>query len=364
MISTMPGAARDAAIIPFQADLMELLERLQRYAAPTPVPLSEWRDKVLERYRPPRPRSTRVRMTQAMAELLAIFPAEASTLDVTRERVEELAERLRARGLAGSTVNGLMRGVRAACGLAVEWGWSPRTPFAGFRGWVDEAEDEPRDRPHSREDVARVLAWLRERSVPWEGHRLYALACLFAYTGLRKLEGLRLRAEEVDLAAGVVFVCRSKGRRLKTRSSAAPVPIPAALGEVLAGWLPRAGSDWVFPGKLRDRPWTEGRTGKRPTDRLKQAGEAAGVEGFTPASLRHTLATHLTGWWGLTRGQVRLVLRHTNETTQAHYVHPEMANLVGLVRGFGYGGDGTAQASMRPTGVGVRSTGTLASPCR
>jgi integrase len=69
---------------------------------------------------------------------------------------------------------------------------------------------------------------------------------------------------------------------------------------------------------------------------LRQAAAEAGVPGMTPRSLRHSLATHLAGWWGLSSRQVRLVLRHTTEFTQAYYVHPDLANLRESMAGFDY----------------------------
>ena len=139
------------------------------------------------------------------------------------------------------------------------------------------------------------------------------------------------RVADIDLERGFVFVKPNAGR-LKTAGSEAPVPIPDALGVALRSWLPRCGSDWVIPCVGRLSPWLHGQSERRPVGRLKAAGKAVGVDGFTPLSLRHSLATHLAGWWGLSPRQVQLVLRHTTEATQGYYVHPDLANLRETVR--------------------------------
>jgi integrase len=58
------------------------------------------------------------------------------------------------------------------------------------------------------------------------------LASVWAYAGLRRTEALRLRVEDVDLDRRLLWV-RGNGRRLKTRASAAPVPICSALAGTL-----------------------------------------------------------------------------------------------------------------------------------
>lgn len=296
-----------------------------------PVPIGRWRDEVLSLYGPSmRARSTRARMSQALAIVTSLGPRKTSEL------TPALLARFVAETLPGrraETVNGLLRALRRACNYAVQMGWLSVSPFDLGTFWAPPDSDG-RSRHHSRKDVARVLASLgRDRS--WEGARLHCLASVLAYCGLRKMEAIRLRVEDVDLAGGFVFI-RRRGGRLKTASSAAPVPIPDALRPVLARWLRRCGSEWLFPGVKGQGPWTGGSAGQRAGDRLRLAAEAVGIRGFTPQSLRHSLATHLAGVGGLTGAQLRMVLRHTNEFTQAHYVHPDLANLRELVAGFRY----------------------------
>ena len=64
----------------------------------------------------------------------------------------------------------------------------------------------------------------------------HAPTATIAYTGLRRDEALTLKAEDVSLATGLLAV--SDRTRRKTAISAAPVPIPPELAQILATWLP------------------------------------------------------------------------------------------------------------------------------
>ena len=89
---------------------------------------------------------------------------------------------------------------------------------------------------------------------------------------------------------------------------------------------------WVFPGLKRRGPWVGGMVGKRPADRLRAAGELCGVADVTPHALRHTLATHLRGHYGLSGEQVRRILRHSQAATQEHYLHTDIEDLAEALR--------------------------------
>jgi integrase len=299
----------------------------------TPVSLAKWRALVLEVYSAKRP-TTRGRIRQAVEEAIVLAGGPRAT---TEALTASLAARMASSrpDRATSTTNGLLAGLRAACGLAIRRRWVDPTWLDGAT-WRLAERESPRVRHHGRAELARVLAALERGAVDWSSWRLYALVAVLAYTGVRKMEALRLRVADVDLKAGVLWVC-PHGRPLKTPGSEAPVPVPEALARVLRGWLRRVGSDWLFPKLGRDGPWTGGTYGKRPTDAVREAGRSAGVEGLTPQSLRHSLATHLAGHWGLGPKQVQQVLRHTSVRTQARYVHPDVANLVESVRRVRFG---------------------------
>lgn len=300
---------------------------------PSPVPIAEWASAVTALYATRR-RTTRIRMGQALRELAALAGPGATTAELTPALVARYGSYRPDRRKA--TADGLLAAVRAACRVAADRRWIGPTQLAGASWTVLRPEETPRRKHHTPAEVGRVLAHLARDAGSWEGGRLHALACVLAYAGLRKMEALHLRAEDVDLRGGFLRV-RPNGRPLKTRSSAATVPMPDRLVEVLRAWLPRCGSPWLFPGATRKGPWTGGSKGRRAADRLRAAGEAVGVPGFTPHTLRHSLATTLAAR-GVSDRQVRQVLRHAPGTVALeHYVHRDLAALRERVRRLDFG---------------------------
>jgi integrase len=310
---------------PLEPGLLQLLHQLLQLSE-QPVPLALWRDQVLAGYAT-NPRSTRHRMAQALREALELAGPGATTADLTAELIGRFARRTG----AAATTNGLLSALRTACGVA---SGKRQLNAARLKGAAWRVREAPttRSRHHSRVEIVRVLDSLAGGARSWEAERLYALGAVYAYTGVRLKEALQIRVANVDLDRGFLFV----GEDLipKTEKSTAPVPCPAVLVKILRGWLPKAESEFAFPNLGRLKPWTGGTYGKRPTDRLVAAGQAVGVNGFTPLSLRHSLATHYAGWWGLSDKQVQQILRHTTALTQKHYVHPDLVNLGELVRDF------------------------------
>ena len=184
--------------------------------------------------------------------------------------------------------------------------------------------------------MAKLLDHLSGDVASWEGHRLYALVSTFAFTGLRRDEGLKLQLGDVDLGERVIRL--TDRSPLKTEASAVPVPVPDALADVLGTWLPRAGSVWAFPGVARAGPWTGGSAGRRPLDRAQRAAEAVGIPDFTFQGLRQTWATMAESRWGLSELVVQRVLRHTTARTQRLYRKADLDNLTAAVRSLSFTG--------------------------
>lgn len=298
--------------------------------------LAAWREEVLSLYEPPtRARLTWSAMRSVFADLAAI--GVESTADVGPVTVARFIRRLDGRGCNGNTIRGRLAYLAAACNYALQVGYLDATPFQ-FRGpakWVRRVP-RLRTRPHAIVTIAKVLRHLRDQAGTWKGGRLYALASVYAYTGLRRNEALLLRVEDVDLVERIVNV--SGRSRLKTEGSAAPVPIPPALAIVLAEWIARVDSPWLFPGSKRVGPWTGGRQEDRAGEQLRKAGESIGVAGFTPLSLRHSLATHAESF-GLSGLMLKRVLRHSSEFTSGHYRHADLSNMARAVESIDYGLD-------------------------
>ncbi len=229
----------------------------------------------------------------------------------------------------------LLRSLSAACSIGIASGYLKGSPIAALGKLpdvdCDDDDEGPKLRHHSMAEVKRVLelATAEAAAYPleWKPARLEALVFTYAFAALRKREALHLRRADLDLDEGIIHIRkRVAGKAVKTRASAAPVPMPPALVEVLRPWSTRCGSPWLFPGVTLKGPWTGGPPGHKPLDQVKALGQRAGVEGLTILSFRHSFGTH-SRRWGLSDLMLKAILRHTTLRTQKHYIHADPEDL-------------------------------------
>ncbi|MEJ7637468.1 MAG: site-specific integrase, partial [Singulisphaera sp.] len=239
------------------------------------IPFPRFVQELLELYRPPlRSKATRTKMAQVLREFAAL-PALRKTSDLSPPAIAGWIAAHPARSAV--TTHSLLRSLRAACRYARIRGYLRADPFEwrSPANWIrpDEVRD-PRDKHHPAEAIARVLDLADRESGggSWSAGRLQALAYSYAFTGARKSEILGLEVADVDLAGRLILLKSNARRRLKTRGSAQPVAIAEDLAEVLALWLPRTGSPWLFPGVTLRGPWLAGGPGVRALDQVKQLG--------------------------------------------------------------------------------------------
>jgi integron integrase len=179
------------------------------------------------------------------------------------------------------------------------------------------------------------------------------LACLLYGTGMRILEGLRLRTKDIDFERGAIIVRESKGNKdrvvmlprslrdalaqqlrlshaLWEADRAAGVP-GVELPHALAAKYPRAGESWawhwVFPQSalsIDRRSGTKRRHHAYPETFRRALTKALRAAGVTkPASvhtLRHSFATHVLQS-GADIRTVQTLLGHADVSTTMIYTH-------------------------------------------
>jgi integrase len=281
---------------------------------------NQFTTEVLALYTPPIRRiATFRKMRQALEEFSAVCPTTADLGPATIARWVVLHQSRRPESNLS-----LLRTLRAACTYGMLCHYLEANPFdwRSPTAWIDWDVEELPPPVHSGEEVDRVLtvADAEAQAGCWRAARLRAVVYAFAFTGARRRELLGLAVADVDLVAGTITIRTNRRRGLKTRKSAARLPIAAELGNVLAEWIPLTGSEWLFPGVRRKAPWLEGPHGDKALDQVKALGLRAGVPGLTIQSFRHTFAS-LSEGWGIGELALQRILRHTRIRTQRAYRH-------------------------------------------
>ncbi len=233
-----------------------------------------------DRYKP-----SAVRSYEATLRLHLLHDLGAAKLsEVTRSDLQDVVERLHAKGCSPSTIRNALMPLRAIYRRAVARGDVAVNPTTGLEL---PAVRGTRDRIVAPEQAAMLL-----NALPREDRALWATAL---YAGLRRGELMALRVEDVDLAAGVLRVERSfdpKGGHYvspKSASGRRAVPIPAALRDHLDEHLlrtGRTGHDMIF-ARSDGRPFQSTSVSQRAAKRW----EKAGLAGIGLHEARHTFAS-------------------------------------------------------------------------
>jgi integrase len=166
--------------------------------------------------------------------------------ELRRVDVQALVDRLRASGLSGSKVRGIVVSFKIVLRRPLEDDEISTDPCSRLR--LPEAAGS-RDRSATVDEVEQLI-----RALPAALQPLYWTAAL---AGPRRGELRGLRWEDVSLAKGEITIRRSWDSKEgeiapKSRSGSRVVPMPPPLRDVLADLKARSGrdgADFVFPGR-------------------------------------------------------------------------------------------------------------------
>ncbi|MFN0166716.1 MAG: tyrosine-type recombinase/integrase [Bryobacteraceae bacterium] len=151
---------------------------------------------------------------------------------------------------------------------------------------------------------------------------------LILLQGMRPEEVVRLRWEDVDLAAGVLHV-----RQGKTKAAKRTLRLTTESAQILAGQMSatsvpawsRGRSPWVFPSPRK--PGAPITKLNNPHNRVcKEAGLFCVIYDF-----RHTFATRLAAT-GVDAFAIAAILGHASVRLVSRYVHPQQAQMDSAMR--------------------------------
>ncbi|HEX2311673.1 MAG TPA: site-specific integrase [Vicinamibacterales bacterium] len=170
--------------------------------------------------------------------------------------------------------------------------------------------------------VARLLGSCDRRTRV--GRRDFAVITFLSRLGLRAGEVAALRLSDIDWRAGELLV-RGKGSRQER------LPLPADVGETLAGWLargrPRRESVFVF---TRLRAPYGGLSAGAVSQIVRRACRRAGLPLVGAHRLRHTAATEMLRAGG-SLTEVGQVLRHRGRDVTSIYAKVDRLALAAVV---------------------------------
>jgi integrase/recombinase XerD len=258
-------------------------------------------------------------------DFLAFLPARRrDPARIARDDVVRYVERLRARGLAPSSVARRVSALRGYCRHLVREGELARDPTE-----LVDVRRAPRPLPKALSRAAAAALVEAPDLSRSRGIRDRAILELLYATGIRASECLALRLEDLNLTAGYV-VCTGKGnrQRLVPVGAEALARVRAYLRDARPRHARRRDSGHLFlsprGGRLsRQALWVI----------VRRAAAAAGVRRVSPHVLRHSFASHLLEG-GADLRSVQAMLGHADISTTQIYTHLPTATLRRMYRRF------------------------------
>jgi site-specific recombinase XerD len=230
---------------------------------------------------------------------------------ITPRDLEEAQRDLLAKGLAPQTVLHYMKFLRHVLNKAVRDGSLERTPFAKV---VLPKVNKGRLRYLSPEEERRLLNALGPTYSPW--------ARLAILVGIRLNEQIRLQWADVDFEQGLLTLPQTKAGNVQyafLNEEAQTILRTLQITHMNQGRC----SPWIFPSKNPARHLDQRNFYARV---FVPAVKAAGLEGVTWHTLRHTFASRLA-MSGQTEGTIAALLRHSTTALVKRYAHLSPSHL-------------------------------------
>ncbi len=220
---------------------------------------------------------------QAMRLRLLPEFGDTRIVDIRRPDLQEFVNELIATGVNPSTIQVTLLPLRAIFRRSISLGHLAINPCSGLEL---PAVRGRRERYASPKEADALIT-----AVPGRDRPIWATAM---YAGLRRGELRALRAEDVDLANGIIRVERGWDPRegeieLKSLAGRRKVPISAVLRDFLDEHLRRSGrtgTDLLF-GRTTADPFN----GVKLSERADKGWENAGLDRITLHECRHTFAS-------------------------------------------------------------------------
>lgn len=213
--------------------------------------------------------------------------------------------------ISPGAVKGLFIFVRAAVNRAIYNGlWKGVNPFSTKEGWEMPKVNNKRLRFLTREEAKALLEDLELRHP-----QLHDMVLLSLRTGLRPTEIFRLKGEDVDGAANVLYVLAKGARRV-------PVKVPAEICQMLLAYG-RKPHETIFQSEATGKAFirTPGcfQTAVRKLGLAPEDGNS--LYAITLHTMRHTFASWLAQSGKVSIMELQKLMRHESIDMTMRYAH-------------------------------------------
>lgn len=220
---------------------------------------------------------------------------------ISRHQIEQLHQSMSDHSLAASTCNGMVRVIRRAFNLAIEWQLLDKNPAAKIKMFP---EDNKRQRILTATELSKLTAVLKG-----DRNQMVANVILFLLsTGARLNEALKADWVDIDRKGRTWTIPIRNSKSKKVRR----VPLSDAAIRVLDSLGTESRSPHLFINKRTRKPYS---TLSKTWARLR---EAAGMPDLRVHDLRHNYATMLVNA-GVSIYEVKELLGHSDIKISERY---------------------------------------------